>query len=102
MPAGEPEGAIAIGTPQYSAPEVQECECVLDYLNVPWKTTEVWTLAVILLELISPVWCNLMDTVQVHPQTGMLLPKSLQGVCKKWVSAACRSCRGGCLGLCTA
>ena len=66
---------------------------MLDYLDVPWKTTEVWTVAVILLELVSPVWCNLMDTVQVHPQTGMLLPKSLQGVCKKWVSAACHSCR---------
>ena len=93
MPAGEPKGTSAITTPQYSAPDVQECRCAMDYRDVNWKRAEVWTLGVILLELVSPIWCTLMHTVKIDPKTGTFLPKSLQTVCETWVSAACRSCR---------
>ena len=44
-------------------------------------------------ELVSPVWCTLMDDVKVDPKTKKLLPESLQRFCEKWVSAACHSCR---------
>ena len=92
MPADATESTIAIGTLEYSAPEV-----LANAAEVDWRSAEVWTLGVILLELISPVWCTLMDTVKVDPKAKMLLHESLQRICEKWVSAACRRCRVSCL-----
>ena len=87
MHAEAAEGTIAIGTLEYSAPEVLE-----DKADVDWKRAEVWTLGLVLLELVSPVWCDMVDRVPTDSE-GRLLPESLQRACTKWVSAACHSCR---------
>ncbi len=88
MPADAAGGTIAIGTLEYSAPEV-----LADNAEVDWMSAEVWTLGVIILELVSPIWCEMMDNVKVDPKTKMPLPESVQRVCEKWVSAACHVCR---------
>ena len=88
MPADAAEGAIAIGTLEYSAPEV-----LANTADIDWKHAEVWTLGVILLELVSPVWCEKMDTLPTDP-TGRLLPGPLlKYVRDGWVSTACHDCR---------
>ena len=87
MPADAADGTIAIGTLEYSAPEV-----LANTAEINWESAEVWTLGVILLELVSPIWCEKMDKVETDLK-GRLLPESLQPVCEKWVSAACHSCR---------